>query len=94
MPEIPASERHRLPPRLAPVAANLSLPRDAVAARDIPRHARAQRKHPPWIGLGYGARLPMHAAPVRDRLIHALRLDLVGPDPLDPRDESLAREVL
>ena len=36
----------------------------------------------------------MHAAPVRDRLIHALRLDLVGPDPLDPRDQGLAREVL
>ena len=36
----------------------------------------------------------MHAAPVRDRLIHALRLDLVGPDPLDPRDTSLANEVL
>jgi hypothetical protein len=36
----------------------------------------------------------MHAAPVRDRLIHALRLDLVGPDPLDARDLPLAREVL
>ena len=36
----------------------------------------------------------MHAAPVRDRLIHALRLDLVGPDPLDPRDLRLAEEVL
>ncbi len=36
----------------------------------------------------------MDAAAVRDRLIHALRLDLVGPDPLDPRDAGLAREVL
>ncbi|TAK20572.1 MAG: helicase [Myxococcaceae bacterium] len=36
----------------------------------------------------------MNAAPVRDRLIHALRLDLVGPDPLDPRDAPLASEVL
>ncbi len=36
----------------------------------------------------------MHAAPVRDRMIHALRLDLVGPDPLDARDTGLAEEVL
>ena len=36
----------------------------------------------------------MQAEPVRDRLIHALRLDLVGPDPDDPRDAGLAREVL
>jgi len=36
----------------------------------------------------------MPAAPVRDRLIHALRLDLVGPDPLDARDAGLSREAL
>ncbi|MEZ4411168.1 MAG: hypothetical protein R3A52_32505 [Polyangiales bacterium] len=36
----------------------------------------------------------MNAANVRDRLIHALRLDLVGPDPLDPRDVGLAHEIL
>jgi hypothetical protein len=36
----------------------------------------------------------MRAADVRDRLLHALRLDLVGPDPLDPRDAPLAQELL
>ncbi len=36
----------------------------------------------------------MNAADVRDRPIHALRLDLVGPDPLDAREAGLVQEVL